>query len=198
MKNEQREILGIPIMITGICETLAEAIAAAGSEQAVLNDYNANVLAHSHYTEVRKVICAKLAEVTGIKRLTKKHGEGENAKEVFDETEAAYVDRVREELGDEMFNEQIAAVQSAVAALPVDYKPGTRGSGGATAKPAKKWIDQVDALKKAGRYDEFLAKYELVKEGMSEDDVVIAAANKVKEIVTEREKAAKQAALAAL
>ena len=75
MKNEQREILGIPVMITGICETLAEAIAAAGSEQAVLNDYNANVLAHSHYTEVRKVICAKLAEVTGIKRLTKKHGE---------------------------------------------------------------------------------------------------------------------------
>jgi inactivated superfamily I helicase len=194
MRNETREILGIEVQITGIADTLAEAITAAGSEAAVLNDYNGAVLAHSHYTQVRKTVCAKLNELTGIKRLTKKHGD----KEVFDETEAAYVDRVREELGEEGFASHVGAIQAAVAAMPVDYKPGTRGSGGSTAKPAKKWFDYVAALKTNGRFDEFVTKYDLIKAEQSEDDLNLAVALKVKEIVTEQEKAARAAAVAAL
>lgn len=194
MRNETREILGIEVMIVGIADSLSEAITLAGSESAVLNDYNSQILAHSHFTEVRRVICAKLTEITGIKRLTKKHGE----KEVFNETELAYVDRVREELGEEGFAEHIGAIQTAVAALQVDYKPGTRGSGGSTAKPAKKWFDYVAALKSAGRFDDFVSKNNLLRENMSEDDLNLAVALKVKDIVTEQEKAARAAAVAAL
>lgn len=196
MQNETREILGVEVLITGVASSLSEAVTLAGSEQAVLEYYNGYLLAHSHFTDVRKAMCKKLEEVTGIKRPTKKHGTGEKARDVYVGSEGDYFDLVREQLGEEGFAAHVPALQELVASMQVDYKPGTRGSGGGSAKPAKKWFEYVTSLKTNGKYDEFVAKHSLT--GENEEALDVAVAIKVKELVTEHEKAARAAAVASL
>lgn len=184
MKNDTRELLGFNVPVVGIVETLAEAVTAAGSEQAVLNDYVSNVLAHSHYTILRRKIVETLETLTGIKRKTKTEGEGEKAKQVIDETDGAYVVRLENELGEETlkgFENKIAEV---CQGIPVDYVPGTRGSGG-SATPAKKWLAAVDQLQSEGKYENFLSKYQIAGDP-ADEATKIAAANKIKELVSEQ------------
>ena len=178
MKTENRELLGFNVPVVGIAETLGEAISAAGSDEAVLKDFNNNVLAHSHYTILRRVIVKTLVALTGIKQITEKDGE----KDVVVEKDAAYIARLENELGEEGLNAFNPQVATACGAINVDYSPGTRGSGG-SATPAKKWLAYFDALQAEDKLDLFCEKYS-IDQTTDEETLKITVANKVKEIVS--------------
>lgn len=188
MKTENKELLGFTVPVVGIVETLKEAVEKAGSEEAVLKDYVSNVLAHSHYTVLRRVIIKTLVAATGIKQKTEKDGE----KEVIVEKDAAYVARLETELGEEVlqgFNKQIA---EECAKITVDYTPGTRGSG--TSTPAKKWLAYYDQLVEEDKLDGFCQKHG-IDQTADEETVRINVANKVKDIITAKMAAAAKEAL---
>lgn len=188
MKTETKEILGFNVPIVGIVETLDEAISAAGSKEAVLKDYVNNVLAHSHYTVVRKVIIATLVAATGIAQI-------KNEKGVVTEKDAEYIARLETQLGESGLAQYNSVVAEAVGKISVDYTPGTRGQGSANAAPAKKWLAYYDELVTAEKLDAFCSKHGITQEGVTEDDLKVKVALKVKEIVTEKEKAAARSAL---
>lgn len=194
MKTENRELLGFTVPINGICETLAEAITAAGSEDAVLKDYNNNVLAHSHYTIARRAIVNKLIELTGVKMKTETTGTGDSAKTVVVEKESEYIARLETELGEETLKEFNSQIASVVGAIPVDYTPGVRGAG-ATAAPAKKWLAYYDQLVTEDKLDAFCSKHGITVEGKDVEVLKVEVANKVKEIVTAKLAAAAKQAL---
>lgn len=191
MKNENRELLGFSVPVIGIVETMQEAVAAAGSETAVLKDFNNNVLAHSHFTILRRAIIATLVKETGTKMLTKKVGE----KEVIDEKESEYIARLESDLGEETMKSFGPAVAAACSAIPVDYSPGTRGSG-ASATPAKKWLAYYDQLVTEEKLDAFCEKNGITVEGVDTETLKITVANKVREIVSAKLAAAAKEALA--
>jgi hypothetical protein len=189
MKTENRELLGYTVPVVGIVETLAEAIAAAGSEAAVVKDYNNNVLAHSHFTILRRAaVIATLVKETGIKLKTKKVGD----KDVIDEKESEYVARLESELGEETMKSFGSAIADTAAKIPVDYSPGTRGSG-ASATPAKKWLAYYDQLVTEDKLGAFCEKHSIT--GDDEESIKFAVANKVREIVTAKEKESARQAL---
>jgi len=204
VKNIIREILGFEVQVTGVAESISELIAAIGSESGLVDTANNQVLAHSHFTDVRKLIVKTAEAHTKIPRATKKDGE----KEVYAETEQTYIARLETELDEEAFATLTEVIGTAVAALPVDYKPGTRGAGASSSKLAAKWYEAVADLKKKGRYDEFVSRHTIVvPEAVDESEEAqkayvealdTAVALKIKTIVTEREKAAKLAAMAEL
>lgn len=189
MKTETRELLGFNVPVVGIAETLAEAVTAAGSEDAVLKDFNSNVLAHSHYTILRRAIVKGLVQLTGIKLLTKKDGD----KDVIDETDGEYRARLETQLGEDVLNSYATQISDLVSKIPIDYVPGTRGSGG-DSTPAKKWLAYYDQLKAENKLDAFCAKNGIT--ATNEDELKIAVANKVKAIVTAKVQAAAKEALA--
>lgn len=190
MKTENKEILGFVVPVVGIAETLSEAITAAGSEEAVLKDFNSNVLAHSHYTILRRAIVKTLVGLTGIKQLTEKDGD----KDVVSEKDGDYLTRLRAELGEDVIENYAADIAKVCAAIKVDYTPGVRGSGNG-GKPAKKWLDAVEQIIKEGKWDSLLAKSGLDVD-QPEDDLKIAAANWIKDIVLAAQVAAAKTALA--
>jgi len=189
MKNETKELLGFNVLVVGIVETLKEAIEKAGSEEAVLKDYVSNVLAHSHYTIARRAIVKKLEELSGIKRLTKKDGE----KEVVIEKDAEYIARLETELGEDKLRSFDTDVSAAVAAIPVDYTPGTRGSGEGSV-PAKKWLAYYDQMVTEGKVEFYCEKWN-IDQNQDEESLKYALANKVREVVTAKMKAAAAEAL---
>ena len=188
MKTEVKNLLGFNVPVVGIAETLAEAVTAAQSEEAVLKDFNSNVLAHSHYTILRRVIAKTLVQLSGIKFKTVKDGD----KDVIDETEGEYVARLESEVGEDVFKSYEQAVSDACAKVPVDYVPGTRGSGDG-AKPAAKWLAYYDQLKAENKLDAFCSKHSIVAD--TEDELKVAVANKVKAIVTAKMTEAAKTAL---
>lgn len=190
MKTENKELLGFTVPVVGIVETLSEAIEKAGSETAVLKDYVSNVLAHSHYTILRRTIVKKLVELTGIKQLTEKDGE----KEVIVEKDASYIARLQGEIGESGLKGHEAAIAAACALIPVDYTPGTRGAGGSTT-PAKKWLAYYDQLVAEEKLDSFCSKYEISQEGKSEEEFKNEVANKCRELVTAAQARVAQQAL---
>lgn len=189
MKTETRELLGFNVPVVGIAETLAEAITAAGSEAEVLKDLNNNVLAHSHYTILRRVIVKTLEQVTGVKRLTEKDGD----KEVVVEKDAAYISRLETELGEDVLKSHEAAVAAKCAEITVDYRPGTRGTGEGRS-PAKKWLAYYDQLVTENKLDLFCEKNN-IDASQPEEDLKVEVANRVKEIVTARMAEAAKAAM---
>lgn len=188
MKTENRELLGFNVPVVGIVETLKEAIDAAGSEDNVLGDYVSNVLAHSHYAILRRVIVSVLEKQTGVKRKTKTTGEGEKAKTVIDETDGEYVARLESDLGEDALKAFESAVAAECAKVKVDYTVGTRGS----ATPAKKWLAAIDELKQQGKFEAFCTKFE-IDITQDEETVKVAAANKLKDLVAEQMKNAMKA-----
>jgi len=191
MKNETKELLGFNVQVTGICETLQECIEKSGSEEAVRKDYINNVLAHSHYTILRRNIVSVLVKETGLKQKTMKEKTGDKEKEVIIEKDAAYIARLETELGS--LKQYESKINSVCAAIPVDYTPGTRGAGGAGV-PAKKWLAYYDQLVTEEKLDAFCQKYE-IDGSMPEDELKFAVAGKVREIVVAQQEAAAQAAL---
>ena len=189
MKNEVKELLGFNVQITDIVDTLDEAIQAAGSQEAVLKDYVSNVLAHSHYTIARRIIVKKLEELTGIKRFTEKKDE----KEVVVEKDAEYVARLETELGEEKLASFEKDISAAVAAVPVDYTPGVRGTGEGSV-PAKKWLAYYDQMVTEGKVEFYCEKWG-IDPAQDEQSLKYALANKVREVVTAKMKAAAAEAL---
>lgn len=181
MKNETRELLGFKVQVTGVCETLAEVIAAAGSEQAVVNDVNNQTLAHSHFTVLRRVIIKELETRSGIKRFGETEGEGEKAKFVVTEKDAAYVARLEEEKGEDWLKSQEAEISAACAKVAVDYKPGVRGAGG-SVMPAKKYLAYYDAIVAEDKLAAFCARHSINLD-QDEEDLKIEVANKVKDLL---------------
>ena len=72
-----------------------------------------------------------------------------------------------------------------------------RGTTG-TAKPAKKWLAYYDAMVEKGVLEQFVAKHQIDTADLDDEAVKIAVANKVKELITKAELAARQAAASAL
>ncbi len=193
MKNVTKEILGFKVPVVGVVETLDEAVIAAGSAEAVVNDFNSNVLAHSHYTILRRKFCKELEKLTGIKRLGETTGEGEAAKFKVTEKEEAYVTRLETELGEETLQSFLKDLIAVSEATPVDYKPGVRGSG-ASDTPAKKWLAYYDQMVKEDKLDRFCARHGINRE-LPEEDLKIEVANKAKELVTAQQAAAAKQAM---
>lgn len=190
MKTETRELLGFTVPVVGMVETLQEAISAAGGEQNVLNDYLNNVLAHSHYSVLRREIVKQLEKLTGIKRKTVKEGEGDKAKDVIAEKDGQYIARLETELGEDAVKSFESAIADACGKIPVDYSVGTRGS----ATPAKKWLAAVDDLITAGKFEKFLAKVG-IEGDPTDESTKVAAANKIKDLVAEKAAEAMRAAV---
>lgn len=190
MKTETRELLGFEVPVVGVLETLAEAHEKLGSEVEIIDTINAQVLAHSHFTILRRVIVKKVVELTGIKQLTKTEGE----KVVIIEKDAAYIARLETELGEGQLQAQYGeAIKSACAAVPVDYSPSSRGTG--SSKPAKKWLDYYDALVAQGKIDGFCSKYGITRDGKEEEAFKWEVANKCREVVTAAQQKVAQEAL---
>lgn len=183
------------MLAVGVCETLPEAITAAGSEAQVIADFNMQVLAHSHYGILRNTVVKVLEDVTGIKRKTAKNKltkEGED-----DETHGKFVARLLLDTG--MSEEQLVelhgkAVGDACAKVPVDYTPGTRGSG-EDAVPAKKWLAYYDQMVAENKVDFYVAKFG-IDATLAGDELKYAMANAVKKKVLAAQQAAAATALA--
>lgn len=194
MKSVTKEILGFNVQVSGVAETLAEAVAAAGGgdagEQRVLSAVNNYVLFHQHFSKLRNLIVAKLEKSTGISRL-------KDSDEVITEKDVAYIGRLEEE-GVALAGLE-AEISDAVAAVPVNYAAPVRGEGGST-KVAKKWLAYVDALEQAGKVEGFINKHKLADtlEGLDEEGRKVVIANKIREVVTAAEKAAAQSMLASV
>lgn len=189
-KNISKSILGFTVLIAGVAESLREAVSLAGGEENVLNDYNNQVLFHSHYSTVRDAIVSKLEELTGIKRLTEKKGE----KEVVIEKDQEYIARLETLLTDEGLKVHEAAISALIASMPVDYAPGTRGKG-TSGVPAKKWLVYYGALKSEGKLDGFAAKFGIALSGDEEADTILVA-HKAQEVITAAQKRAAAEAFA--
>lgn len=190
MKTETRELLGFKVPVVGVAETMAELVTASGSEAEVVDTNNNQVFAHSHATILRRAIIKKLVELTGIKQLTIKEGD----KEVLDEKDAAYIGRLEEELGEGALKKYEGQIASTCQAIPMDYTPGVRGSGGSAA-PAKKWLAYYDQLVAEEKLDIFCQKHS-IDQSVDADSLKNTVANKVREIVTAAQAEASKAALA--
>ncbi len=182
MKNIQKELLGFSVPVIGVVETISEAITAVGSEAGVVNDLNNQVLAHSHFTVLRRIIIKKLVELSGVKQLGETVGEDEKAKFVVTEKDAAYVARLTDQLGEEVVKSFETEIAAACSKVEVDYKPGVRGSGEGRP-PAKKWLAYYDQLVKEDKLGAFCAKHG-IDVNQDEDDLKNVVAFKVAEIVT--------------
>lgn len=174
MKTVTKEILGFNVPVTGVAESLDEAVQLAGGDNArVLDAANNYILFHQHFGKLRTTIVKKLEELTGVAREKDKDGK-------ITEKDAEYIGRL-EDSGIQLaqYESQIAEV---VGALPVDYKQAVRGTGEGSA-PAKKWLAYYDAMVEEGKLEAFATKQGLELTGDVEQDKVLVA-NKVKEIVT--------------
>lgn len=174
MKSVNKEILGFNVPVSGVVETLAEAVQAAGSEERVVDLTNNYVLFHSHFGKLRTAIVKKLVELTGVKQEVDKDGK-------IVETDQEYVSRLEDEgVQLEQFTDAIAAL---VASVPVDYTQTVRGTGEGS-KIAKKWLAFYDAMVEQNKLETFCAKNKIATEGVSEEELRVIVAAKVKEIVT--------------
>lgn len=178
MKDLQKELVNFKVNVVGVAETLPELIEKCGGEERVVDLVNAHILAHSHYTKLRKVIADVVETVTTIKGKDK-------------ETVQSYVSRLEEDYEGDVYGDCAEQVLAKTAEVPVDYTARERGEGGSSA-PAKKYLAIIDQLIEQNRYEEFLAKYDLRDEEfeLDSDEQKAIAAHKAKEIIREREKAA--------
>jgi hypothetical protein len=108
MKTVQKELLGFNVEITGVVETLAEAVEACGGEEAVVNKVNAQEFAHGHYGKLRGMIVTVLAEATEVKQED-------------NETAAKYIARLEDELGEGALAQYEAAIFAKSQEMPIDW-----------------------------------------------------------------------------
>ena len=187
MSTITKEVLGFSVPVVGVADSLTQLAEFAGSEQRALDFANNYVIFHKHLGTLRSAIVKKLVEVTGVPLLTKKEGE----KEVVDETEADYIERLEEELGGEgSLAKYEADIQAVCNAISVDYKVTVRGTG-AGSKPAQKYLTMASAIVEAGKAEAFIAKFGLDVDDSTDDQTrLFVIANKVKAIMVEQQKAA--------
>jgi hypothetical protein len=186
MKSVNKEILGFNVPVSGVVETLDEAVLAAGSPERVVDMFNNYVLFHQHFGKIRTAVVKKLEELTSKPRTQDTEGN-------VDEKDSEYIARLEEEGVN--LSEFESVIGELVAGMPVDYKQPVRGSGGSSTV-AKKWLAAVDTLIEEGKYERFVAKYKLDFDGLSEDEQKQVAARKVKEVITNAQRAALAAATA--
>lgn len=180
-----KSLLGFNVPINGVASTIAELVEFAGSEERALAHANNYVNYHVFYSTVRDKIVETLESLTGIKRRTKKSEKTQ--KEIIDETNEEYTDRLEEELGEGYYAQYADEVAAAVNLLKVDYTVKVR-TGGGGAKLAKKWLDSYDQLAATpGKIDRLVEKYELDLEGLSEEAAKIVVAQKIKELTLAHE-----------
>jgi hypothetical protein len=184
-KSVTKEILGFTVTFGGIAETLSELVTLAGSEERVVDLVNSQVLAHSTFGKARKVIVAKLEELTQIKRKTNDDGE-------YTESEQQFVARLEEELGEGSLTQYDSAIAEAASAVTTGYV-ATEREAGTGGKIAKRYLAIFDDLVAKNKLENFAAKHKIkLGVGPEVDKAVVCA--KIREIINEAEKAAAQAA----
>ena len=166
----------------------------AKQEGACVKRANQQYLDHSHAAKIRSAVCEKVEELTGIER----NKEVTDKKTKFTETENVYISRVEEvldadgaSLSDDAYFPQL---QEAVSAIKIDLEKATR-SGGSVNNVAKKWMDQVEQLKEAGKFEVFVEKYD-VKLGEDADQNDRLVGDKIRTVTLEIQKKAQAAAIA--
>ena len=124
MKAYQNKTLGQTVTLQ-VPETAEEFDSLAGATGLCVKDANRNVIYRQWNHEFRRAFCEALEAETGIARKTRTVGEGDKAKEVFDETEADYIQSL--ELGKHIDEERMSQVAQEVAAeVKFDPTPSTR------------------------------------------------------------------------
>lgn len=188
MKTITRELLGFEVPLNGVAETLEEIVSAAGNDTRVVDLANNYVLFHGHYDTVRDKIIETLVKLTGKKLETDDKGK-------VTEKNTEYIARLEED-DDVKAAGGLAAYESqiveAVNALTVDYTKTVRAAG--DSAPAKKWLAYYDQLVADGKLDKFIAKHEIDISGLDDEAIKVLVARKLKEVVTNAQRAALAAA----
>lgn len=185
MKTEVTEILGFDVEMKNIPTTIPEAVQLAGSEEHVLDNHIAYKKFHVHFSTVRKGLVEYLEEKTKILRYRKKEGD----KEIIDEKDTAYCNRLRREHEELITQEMKDHIRTAWS--EIDWTPGTRGG-----KLGNKWLSYYDQLKESGRLEEWCATQEI---DVTQDEDVLKplVATRIKAIFDEAAKAQEAALLGA-
>lgn len=203
------DLLGFDIKVNGLPADLPTLIAMAGGEERVVAMGIRQYVAHTHNSKTRPAVCESLEKATEEARAsTKKDG-----KVRYEETEGAYIARLSKILAErgEAIEDYQEIAQQGADTIKVDMTASSRGSS-LNSKPAKKWLEWVAELSKAGLLDNFIQKHSIEVGERTEaceleapfsdlgvsDDTVYAIARKVKEHVLEQERKARDAAKAAM
>jgi hypothetical protein len=162
MKTSTTSVLGFEnVPVSGVPETLAECVSAAGGEQNLVDQWVGFVNAHRTNTEARGIITDTFEEVFSIARSTKQKAtpsksDPNKTTEVYDESEQQFSDRVRAET--KQTTEQIwEAITASDAwknnttdgAIPFKAIGAPRGSG--MGRLAKQDTTNAETLIKAGK-----------------------------------------------
>lgn len=196
MKAYQNKTLGQTVTLQ-VPETAEEFDSLAGATGLCVKDANRNVIYRQWNHEFRKAFCDALENETGIARKTKTVGEGDKAKEVFDETEAEYLNGL--ELGKHIDEERMSQIAQEVAAeVKFDPTPSTRSkkipkeiTNAAAGLMAAVNAGETDAKKLAKNFEKVLGieSFTVAFGEVSEDSLAAALlADKEK---TDRERSAK-------
>jgi hypothetical protein len=153
MKNITTTVLGFDVPVSGVPETLPEAVESAGGEQNLVDTFVNQRKFHNTNTEARAAVVDALVEVTNIARLTElkatpTKSDPNKTTEVDAESEQQYTDRVRAET--KMTTAQLwDLVKDKVGVLAFKGQGEARGGGARTTKGdltnAKVLIDAGEA-----------------------------------------------------
>lgn len=188
MKSVTQKSIGFTIKVNGVPETAEEFDQLAKKEGACVEAATNHIMMHSHLGKFRSALAEKLEEVTGIKRKTKTIGEGADAKEVVDETEAKYIGRLEGQLaeqGRDLYSEFAATAQEVADKIEFDVTPGR--TPGAGQKPAKKYLAYYAKLKEEDKLEAFAERYGIVL-SENEEENVLTVTSKIREVLLEKER----------
>ena len=123
MKTYTNKTLGFTANLK-VPETAEEFDQLAGKVGACCEDATKNVIYRSWNHKFRAALCLAVEEESNIKRKTKVTGEGDAAKEVFDEKEQEYINRV---IGEGFDEDKIQLIANSVSAeVKFDPTPSER------------------------------------------------------------------------
>lgn len=182
--NIKTNILGIEVSIELPYNNVEEFDQFMGMSGACLERATQYFLAHTHNARVRRVICNKLEELSGIERECTVNPENKEKK--YSESEQRYVSRVEAEM-------KAAGKWGEIAGQLVAAAEGVRVVAEATrsSAPNKQIMGLARGLIEEGRAEAFCEKHGAsIPNDWSNEANVVALANLVKKVVEEAKKQA--------
>jgi hypothetical protein len=156
-----------------------------------------SVMVHSHLVKFRTALCAWLDANSGFGRESSTNDKG---KKIYPKSEGWYISRVGDYLeeNDRSPSEFQEDVQRIMDSINYQESAQTRVRGAGEAKPGKKYLGIAETLEEEGRLDDFIAVQGLVVTGLDDDEKIIVAARKIRNILLEKARKAEEEALSAL
>ncbi len=152
MKDITTSVLGFDVPVSGVPETLQEAITAAGSEQAMLDGWNSYIRFHRTNGEARAAVIEALEAITGIERETEQVKSPTKADpnrmiDKYSESEQQYAERALAQNGKshaELAPQVLAKVGT------IEFKAVGEPRVGGPGKLAKVYTENAQTLINAG------------------------------------------------